>query len=98
MTRICGNLTGGWMRVANINMTNTSQQCPSGLTLISSTKRLCDLPWTGSPNCISKTFTTQGIEYSHVCGRVIGYQKRVPLAFYYNTRSGLYNDIDGYYV
>ena len=96
MTRTCGNLTGGWMRVANIDMTNTSQQCPSGLTLISSPKRVCDL--TRHPTCASNTFTTQGIQYTHVCGKIIGYQKRVPLAFRYNTRSGLYNDIDGYYV
>ena len=98
MNRTCGNLIGGWMRVANIDMTNTSQQCPTGLTLISSPKRLCDLTWTGSPNCISKTFINQGIEYSHVCDRVIGYQKRLPLAFYRNSRNGLYNDFDGYYV
>ena len=98
MTRTCGNLTGGWMRVANIDMTNTSQQCPTGLTLISSPKRLCDLTWTGSPKCISKTFINQGIEYSHVCGRIIGYQNGVPLAFYFKYLNGLYNDIDGYYV
>ena len=34
MSLTCGNLTGGWMRVANIDMTNTSQNCPSGLDLI----------------------------------------------------------------
>ena len=96
MTRTCGNLTGGWMRVANIDMTNTSQQCPTGLTIISPPKRVCDL--TRYPICASNTFTTQGIEYSHVCGRVIGYQKRVPLAFHHNILNGLYNDIDGYYV
>ena len=31
MSLTCGNLTGGWMRVANIDMTNTSQSCPNGL-------------------------------------------------------------------
>ena len=82
MTRTCGNLTGGWMRVANIDMTNTSQQCPSGLTLISSPKRVCDLT---SYTCVSNTFTTQGMEYTHVCGRVIGYQNRIPLAFHYRS-------------
>ena len=81
MTRTCGNLTGGWMRVANINMTNISQQCPSGLTLISSPKRLCDV--THSNHCNSNSFSTQGGEYTHVCGRVIGYQNHVPVAFHY---------------
>ena len=36
MSLTCGNLTGGW---ANIDMTNTSQNCPSGLSLITSPKR-----------------------------------------------------------
>ena len=83
MTRTCGSLTGGWMRVANIDMTNTSQQCPSGLTLISTPKRVCD---TVGDTCVSNTFTTQGIEYTHVCGRVIGYQKEYSSAFYYRSR------------
>ena len=92
MTRTCGNLTGGWMRVANIDMTNTSQQCPTGLNLITSPKRLCDL--TRYPTCASNTFTTQGVQYKHVCGRVIGYQNKVPIAFYLNRFGG----IDGRYV
>ena len=96
MTRTCGSLTGGWMRVANIDMTNTSQQCPTGLTLIPSPKRLCDL--TRSVTCVSNTFTTQEVEYTHVCGRVIGYQNNAPIAFHYNRQNGFYNDIDRYYV
>ena len=31
MTLSCGNITGGWMRVAELNMTDTSQQCPNSL-------------------------------------------------------------------
>ena len=31
MTRSCGGVTGGWMRVADLNMTNSSHQCPTGL-------------------------------------------------------------------
>ena len=31
MTRSCGGVTGGWMRVAELDMTNSSHQCPSGL-------------------------------------------------------------------
>ena len=31
MTLTCGNITGGWMRVAYLDMTNSSHQCPSGL-------------------------------------------------------------------
>jgi hypothetical protein len=31
MTRSCGGVTGGWMRVAYLDMTNRTHQCPSGL-------------------------------------------------------------------
>ena len=34
MSRTCGGITGGWMRVASINMTNSSHQCPNGLKTI----------------------------------------------------------------
>ena len=71
-------------------MTNTSQQCPSGLTLISSPKRLCDVT---SNICVSNIFATQGMEYTHVCGRVIGYQLNTPVAFAYGS-----SGIDGEYV
>ena len=31
MTRTCGGVTGGWMRVAYLDMSNSSHQCPSSL-------------------------------------------------------------------
>ncbi len=83
MSGTCGNETGGWMRVANIDMRNTSQSCPSGLTLVSS-KRVCDITSTG---CVNKIFSVQGFQYIKVCGKIIGYHKRIPTAFYYQGRS-----------
>ena len=79
------------MRVANIDMTNTSQNCPSGLSLISSPKRVCDITSTG---CVSTEFDVHRVQYSHVCGRVIAYQKRVPIAFYFSR----FNSINNTYV
>ena len=32
MTRSCGGVTGGWVRVGYLDMTNSSHQCPSGFT------------------------------------------------------------------
>ena len=32
---------GVWMRVADVNMTETNSHCPSGLELVTSPKRLC---------------------------------------------------------
>ncbi len=83
MSRTCGNETGGWMRVANIDMRNTSQSCPSGLSLISSPKRICDIT---SRGCVSNTFNVQGFQYSKVCGKIIGYHKSIPIAFSYRNR------------
>ena len=70
------------MKVADIDMTNTSQQCPSGMSLIEgiipSGRRLC-LPLNNG--FASDRFAVHGVEYSRVCGKVIGYQNRVPIAF-----------------
>ena len=78
MTRTCCNSTGGWMRVANLNMTDTNQHCPSGFRLIASPKRTCGTP--GS-SCVSTTFPLNGVKYSKVCGKIIGYQYGSPDAF-----------------
>ena len=83
--RVHCNMTGGWMRVAYIDMRDTSHQCPSGLTLFSRSsppRRVCNVTGYG---CVSTTFTVHGVEYSHVRGRIIGYQIDAPAAFYYHT-------------
>ena len=65
-------------------MRNTSHTCPSGLSTISSPKRLCDITTTST--CVSNTYSVQDVQYSRVCGKIIGYQKDTPLAFYYASR------------
>ena len=41
-TTNCGNITGGWMRAAYIDMTNVSNTCPQGLTYtVESSTRMC---------------------------------------------------------
>jgi len=46
--------------------------------------------------CSSATFDLHGIRYTHVCGKIIGYQQRSPDAFYsYYVNRGLTID-DGY--
>ena len=82
MTRTCCTCTGGWTRVANLDVTDLSQQCPDGFRLVNRTTaphRTCGRP--GPVGCVSTTFPVHGIEYSHVCGRVIGYQDGAPNAF-----------------
>ena len=69
------NVTGGWVRVANLNMTDPDQQCPENLQLSYTNQpiRLCGKR-TDGPSCDSVTFTTYGVQYRQVCGRVRGYQ------------------------
>ena len=84
-TRKCGcNNTGGWMRVANLDMTDPNQQCPDGLRLITSPNRTCGRV-TPTIGCASVVYPTNGHEYSHVCGMIQAYQFGRPEAF--NTAS-----------
>ena len=74
------NVTGGWVRVANLNMTDPDQQCPENLNLsYTNPIRLCGRRTDSS--CDSVTFSTYGVQYRQVCGRVRGYQFRSPDAF-----------------
>ena len=93
------NVTGGWVRVANLNMTDPDQQCPENLQLSHTNPiRLCGRRTTNG--CDSVTFSTYGVQYRKVCGRVRGYQFGSPDAF--ERRFGncppLCNNIDNSYV
>ena len=66
------------MRVAHLDMTDPNQHCPSGFRLITSPKRTCGTP--GS-RCVSTMFSVDGVKYSKVCGKVLGYQYFTPDAF-----------------
>ena len=88
---IC-NGTPGWRRVAFINMTDTSYNCPTGLNLTSYSKRTCGRSHTTS-GCSSTTFSVGSLPYSRVCGRIRGYQFGTAGAFY-NSNQG----INSYYV
>ena len=75
------NVTKGWVRVANLNMTDPDQQCPENLQLsFMDSVRVCGRS-SIDPGCDSVTFTTYGVQYQRVCGRVRGYQYRSPDAF-----------------
>ena len=94
MTLSCGGVTGGWMRVAELDMTNRSHQCPSGLTeQIDTGKRVCVRIQTSGGCSTPNNFIKANFQYSNICGRVIGYQIGSTDAFYDNAR-----DINGEYV
>ena len=88
---IC-NGTPGWRRIAFINMTDTSYNCPTGLNLTSYSKRTCGRSQESS-GCSSTTFSVGGLPYSQVCGRIRGYQFGATSAFYIFSQG-----INGYYV
>ena len=75
MARSCGGVTGGWMRVAYLDMTNSGHQCHSNLTQRTSAQnpRTCIKP-ESSKGCASVKFPPNGVSYSSVCGRILGYQ------------------------
>ncbi len=91
----CGS-TRGWMRVADIDMTDPNQQCPTGFRLRLGTPRLCEMT-RSSGGCTSVIFPTHSMRYSRVCGRIKAYQYGSPDAFqpYQNDRS---HTIDSMYV
>jgi hypothetical protein len=82
MTRLCGGITGGWRRVAELLMYKSSHQCPSGfIERNDSSNQVRTCAGILNHSCNPITFSTDAIEYSKVCGKIIGYQFGVPNAF-----------------
>ena len=96
----CGG-TSGWDRIAYLNMNDSSHQCPGDFREATfDGLRLCARDSTADTSnqvCTSTTFSSNGIPYSAVCGRVVGYQYGTTRAFYYNTVDGP-RPIDEYYA
>jgi hypothetical protein len=72
---VCGGESGGWMRIADIDTTQ-SDDCPSPLKKgVVRGRALCGTTIGKNGGCSSSTlFETHGIQYSRVCGRITGYQ------------------------
>ena len=91
MEELC-NSTGGWMRVAYLNMTDSSEKCPDGFRLYSENGiRACGRPVSSGGSCAGITFPSGNIEYCQVCGKVIGYQ-------FGSTDGTVGNNINGVYI
>jgi len=79
MSLTCGGITGGWMRIANVD-TSQGDDCPSGWNKIIEPKPLCR----GSSNdggCYSAYFSNNKSKYNFICGKLRGYQKGTTDAF-----------------
>ena len=69
------------MRIADVDMTESNEQCPSPLERVSG-KQLCETRIGSRGGCSGpSTFETRGIQYSRVCGRIRAFQKGSTDAF-----------------
>ena len=76
---ICGD--GLWHRVAHLNMSDPSQQCPPAWREYNNQFRACGRPVSSSASRISHTYPINH-QYSKVCGRIIGIQVASPDGFH----------------
>ena len=107
MEELCGS-GGGWTRLGYLDMTDATVNCPSGFRLHQSGGvSACGRATSSVGSCVSVQFPSNGISYSQVCGRVVGYQWGSPDAVYpgrYQNEAygsvidSSHNDIDSYYV
>ena len=93
-TFLCDGSTG-WRRVAYLNMSDPSQQCPSVWQEITTPHRVCGRRST-TGSCEGLTYSTGSEQYNQVCGRIIGYQIGLPDSFY--RLSSSMHSIDTFYV
>ena len=88
----CGR--GNWYQVVDLDMTNTSQECPSAwMQYVSTEVRACERIQNVNGGCES-TFFPINHQYSKVCGRATGYQVGGSAAFGWTTQQ----TIDTYYL
>ena len=74
----CGG--SGWRRVAYLNMSDPSQQCPSVWREITTPHRVCGRR-SSTGSCEGLNYSTGSEQYNQVCGRIIGYQLGTPRSF-----------------
>ena len=87
---------GDWVRIAYLNMSDPSHQCPRAWRGYMDPVRSCGRPVTSRSSCAAVYFSANGKQYSSVCGRALGYQKGSPDGFgstdFDTTLDGIYVD------
>ena len=84
--------TQTWMRLAALNMTDSSQSCPTQWSLYNNAEhkiRACGRNHSQSQQVAQVTFSTNDIAYSKVCGRITAYQLGATEAFTTNQTATL---------
>ncbi len=78
----CGEGADTWTQVGHLEMTDSSQSCPSAWDIINTANvRGCGRRQTLGGSCDSVLYSTRGMQYSKVCGRIIAYQFGRPEGF-----------------
>ena len=78
MKRTCGNITGGWMRVAMLDV----QNCPLELQQKTFNDNITTcVVREDDPGCTSIFYSSLDIPYSRVCGRIRAYKVGTPDGF-----------------
>ena len=99
MTRSCGGVTGGWMRVASLDWSDESLPCPDGFRERSDSNiRTCGINSTSTGSCPSIISETYSTVYSRVCGKINAYQVGTTDAFSTFEGHGSNVTIDSNYV
>ena len=78
--RCCNESDGKWMRIAYLNMSDPSAQCPQDWREVDSPIRTCRRQFQTSINSVN--YSSYGIPYSKVCGRIVAYQFGTPEGFF----------------
>ena len=86
-----------WTCVAFLNMSDPNHVCPSNWTTIPYPVRTCGRGLSTSGECSSVFYSTFGLSYRRVCGRIIAYQHGSTEAFHPSVVRNRYR-IDGPYV
>ena len=77
----CAGMGGEWRRIFNINI-SAGDDCPGEWRKAThSNVTFCRVASDDLFTCSSANFSTNGISYQRVCGRVRGYQKGITVAF-----------------
>ena len=70
----CGGHRGGWMKVADYDMTR-GDDCPKGWNKVTANRINVCRPPSDSVGCYPTMFSVHNVSYGRICGKVEGYQK-----------------------
>ncbi len=93
----CRSHPNTWTQVSHLDMTNSSQSCPSAWAVVETFNvRACGRQLSRTGSCDSVFYSTHGTKYTQVSGRIKGYQYNSPNAF--ESFINGYTSLDSWYI